>query len=144
MLASFLHTARIPARSAFSPTRGFARLTLIGRISDDPELKTASNGSEYVKYTVVTDTPSRPLPDGTYPPRNSTWHNIVAFYPPTHGKLTSLRRGARVYVEATYEMKKLAATDDTPARLVVNLRHDKIHVIDKGPNADAPIEHSEG
>ncbi|KAH7344848.1 hypothetical protein B0J17DRAFT_637088 [Rhizoctonia solani] len=142
MLASFLRTTRGPARSAFPPTRGFARLTLIGRLGADPELKTASNGSEYVKYTVVTDTPSRPLPDGTYPPRSSTWHNIISFIPPTYPKLTSLRKGAHVYVEATYEMKKLEATEDSPARPVVNLRHDKIKVLDKGPNAD-PVEYSE-
>ncbi|KDN50004.1 hypothetical protein RSAG8_01340, partial [Rhizoctonia solani AG-8 WAC10335] len=143
MLASFLHTARIPARSAFPPTRGFARLTLIGRLGADPELKTASTGSEYVKYTIVTDSPSRPLPDGTYPPRVPTWHNIISFIPPTYPKLTSLRRGAHVYVEATYEMRKLEATEDFPARQVVSLRHEKIKVLNKGPNADAPAEHSE-
>ncbi|KAJ1311281.1 hypothetical protein OPQ81_009779 [Rhizoctonia solani] len=142
MLASFLRTARTPARSAFPATRGFARLTLIGRLGTDPELKTASNGSEYVKYTVVTDNPSRALPDGTYPPRSSTWHKIVSFIPPSYPKLTSLRRGAQVYVEATFEMRKLEANEEFPARQIVSLRHDKIQVLDKGPNADAPAEHS--
>ncbi|CUA76854.1 hypothetical protein RSOLAG22IIIB_02330 [Rhizoctonia solani] len=143
MLASFLRSPRTPARSAFPPTRGFARLTLIGRIGGEPELKTASNGSEYVKYTVVTDNPTRPLPDGTYPPRSSTWHNITSFIPPTYERLTSLRRGAHVYVEATYDMKKLPATEEFPARQMVSLRHDKIIVLDKGPNADPSMESPE-
>ncbi|CAE6457866.1 unnamed protein product [Rhizoctonia solani] len=142
MLASFLRTTRVSARPAFPPARGFARLTLIGRLAADPELKTAANGSEFVKYTVVTDTPSRPLPDGTYPQRSSTWHNIISFIPPSYPKLTSLRRGAHVYVEAAYEMKKLEANEEFPARHVVSLRHDKIKVLDKGPNADT-AEHSE-
>ncbi|CCO27008.1 hypothetical protein RSOLAG1IB_02610 [Rhizoctonia solani AG-1 IB] len=141
MLAPVLRTTRLIAPSAFSPARGFARLTLIGRLGADPELKTASNGTEYVKYVVATDAPSRALPDGSHPPSKPTWHNITSFASSAVPRLTALRKGARVYVEATYEMKRLEANEEFPARQVVNLRHERLMVLDKGPNAEASAGH---
>lgn len=52
---SLRSAAATPLRvAAQQQSRGFARLTLVGRLAAAPELRTTGNGTEYVRYTVAT------------------------------------------------------------------------------------------
>ncbi|THH33637.1 hypothetical protein EUX98_g504 [Antrodiella citrinella] len=114
-MLSFTATRRVLAsRSstrAFSstPSRAYdlAKLTLIGRVGKDPELRTTKAGHDYYHYSVVTENyPSPPPgPDGIRPPSPKTWHSILSFQANANNYLKNVKKGARVYVEAGYEVR---------------------------------------
>ncbi|KAG9104099.1 hypothetical protein FRC06_005403 [Ceratobasidium sp. 370] len=109
MLASALRIARSAARTYHPPNRGFAKLTLVGYLGADPELRTTKTDREYVSYTVATKgNPPRPAPDGTRQEPVTSWHRVYAFSPSQVPFLTNLTKGSLVYVEAEYELREPA------------------------------------
>ncbi|KAG9102063.1 hypothetical protein FS749_016251 [Ceratobasidium sp. UAMH 11750] len=127
MLASALRTARSTIRPCHTPNRGFAKLTLVGHLGADPELKTTKNDREYVSYTVATrgERPP-PAPDGTRQEPATSWHRVYAFLPGQVPYLTSLTKGSLVYVEAEYELREPipgAAPGEPGSQRQVFLRH---------------------
>ncbi|KAH9927123.1 uncharacterized protein BXZ73DRAFT_102711 [Epithele typhae] len=123
---------RAPAR-AFSTSavrgRDMAKLTLIGRLGQDPEVRVAKNDAEYVTYTVGTST-SRPAPDSDTPA--TQWHRIVAFNSTAKEYLTTVKKGSLVFVEADYDVRQPdpEASPDTPeGQRMILLRHRELNVL---------------
>ncbi|EGO01588.1 hypothetical protein SERLA73DRAFT_49973, partial [Serpula lacrymans var. lacrymans S7.3] len=96
---------------AFSttPSRSYdlSKLTLVGRLGKDPELRTTKTEKEYVAYTVATTNypPPPPNPDGSRAESATTWHHIISFHPGQNQFLRGLAKGTRVYVEANFELR---------------------------------------
>ncbi|KAF8211451.1 hypothetical protein K438DRAFT_1427741, partial [Mycena galopus ATCC 62051] len=93
---------------AFSTTRrhaDLAKLTLIGNLGKDPELKMTKNNKEFVSYSVATTTYGPPKDDGQRE-ATTTWHRLMSFLPGSNKYLQSLKAGSKVYVEATYELRE--------------------------------------
>jgi len=142
--------SRASART-FSTTsaRGYdvAKLMLIGRLGKDPEVRTSKSDQEYVSYTVATTNypPPPPNPDGTRKPAKTTWHNILSFSPVANTYLKSLEKGARVWVEANFELREPEPNSDpsTPqGQRQIFLRHESIRVVGNRPNKGEE-EHTE-
>jgi len=120
--------------SSVSRASDLAKLTLIGRLGKDPEVRTTKNDKEYVSYTVATTNYPSPPPnaDGSRPPSSTTWHHILSFNPNSNNYLRTLPKGAHVYVEANYELREadLAAEPQSPqAQRQIFLRHENIRVL---------------
>ncbi|EIN10319.1 hypothetical protein PUNSTDRAFT_119334 [Punctularia strigosozonata HHB-11173 SS5] len=130
-------SARAPTR-AFSTTAtrraDLSKLSLIGRLGKDPELRTTKTGKEYVSYTVATTNypPPPPNPDGTRAESTTTWHHVLCFNPSSIAYLRRLEKGARVYVEANFELREPDPSADpaTPqGQRQIFLRHELIRVL---------------
>ncbi|KAF8609527.1 nucleic acid-binding protein [Ceratobasidium sp. AG-I] len=138
MLFAAIRTARTAIRPAH-PARGYAKLTLIGRLGRDPEVRTTKTDREYVSYTVATTNSSPPGPQGERVEPTTSWHRVFAFTPTQVPYLMNLRKGSQVYVEAAYEFREAMpnAEPGTPeSRNQVFLRQEKIKLLSRPPNHD--------
>jgi hypothetical protein len=133
---------------AFSTTRAaradISKLTLIGRLGKEPELRTSKLGKEYVTYVVATTNypPPPPNPDGTRPDSTTTWHRVMSFSESANKYLQTLKKGSKVYVEANFELREPEPNADptTPAgQRQIFLRHEMIRLLNS-PKAADPSE----
>ncbi|QSZ30508.1 hypothetical protein DSL72_000062 [Monilinia vaccinii-corymbosi] len=85
----------------FSSTRrnSLAKLTLIGRLADKPEVTATSQGQEIMKYAVGTSS-------GKGENQKTSWFRVVSFMPegPQRDFISSLEKGTMVFVEAEASM----------------------------------------
>jgi len=77
----------------------FAKLTLVGRLADKPEITATSQGQEIMKYAIGTST-------GRGENQRTSWFRVVSFMPegPQRDFISSLDKGTLVYVEAEATM----------------------------------------
>ncbi|KAF8165068.1 hypothetical protein B0H34DRAFT_221589 [Crassisporium funariophilum] len=139
-------TARAFSSRAFSTTprraADLAKLTLIGHLTRDPETRLTKRDKEFVTYTVATSSPSPPDVNGERLPPTTTFHRILCFNEGSSKYLRSLRKGSRVYVETSFEIKEPEPEADptTPqGQRQIFLRHETIRVL----NNPKRSEHSE-
>lgn len=66
------------AFSQTTPTQ-LARMTLVGRLAADPELKQAKTGGDYINYTVGTSY-------GPKEARQTSWFRVASFAPEGPGR----------------------------------------------------------
>jgi single-stranded DNA-binding protein len=142
-----LTTRRLQAFSTSAArAHDVSKLTLIGRLGGEPQVKTTKNGKEYItygscplllrhnaltrrdRYTVATTNypPPPPNPDGTRAAAGTSWHHVYSFHPSANNYLRTLGKGARVFVEANFEMREGAADADggaAQAQRQIFLRH---------------------
>ncbi|KAF8529944.1 hypothetical protein JB92DRAFT_551427 [Gautieria morchelliformis] len=127
--------------TASSRHADMAKLTLIGRLGKDPQVKTTSNDKEYVLYTVATrNAPPPPNEDARRDPTTS-WHSVLSFNPGANNYLKNLKKGYHVYVEANYELKDAdpsADADSPAAQRQIFLRHDMVKVLSRPHVAETP------
>ncbi|QRW05529.1 nucleic acid-binding protein [Ceratobasidium sp. AG-Ba] len=133
MLAAALRTARLNARPHAPTARGFARLTIVGHLGADPEIRTTKTDRQYMSYIVATKGRlPPPAPDGTRQEPTTTWHRVYAFNESQAEYLQKLTKGSLVYVEAEYELREpvSGASPDSPeAQRQVFLRQEKIMLL---------------
>ncbi|KAF8631172.1 hypothetical protein AX15_002511 [Amanita polypyramis BW_CC] len=131
-------TSRAVSARAFStsPARSadLAKLTLIGTLARDPEVRQTRHEKEFVTYTVATQNyPPPPLEaNGERRPSTSTFHRLLSFHEHTNRFLQTLRKGTRVYVEANYELREPEAGADptTPhGQRQIFLRHEHLRIL---------------
>ncbi|KAK7470958.1 ssDNA-binding protein, mitochondrial [Stygiomarasmius scandens] len=135
--------ARAASRSFSTSSRrasDLAKLTLIGRLGRDPELKYTKNNAEFVTYVVATSNYPPPPPDanGERPPAKTSWHRILSFTENSNKYLLTLRKGSRVYVEANYELREPEPDADptTPmGQRQIFLRHETLRLLSPPPRS---------
>ncbi|KAK7695565.1 hypothetical protein QCA50_000201 [Cerrena zonata] len=115
--------------SGIARASDLAKLTLIGRLGKDPEVRRTKSDKEYVSYTVATTNypPPPPNPDGTRPEPKVSWHTVLSFNATSNNYLRTLLKGSQVYVEANYELREPdpTADPDTPqGQRQIFLRHE--------------------
>jgi hypothetical protein len=92
MSSFLLRTSRaLPAARAFSTSsarNSFAKMTIIGRLADTPELQATSTGQEIIKYAVATNS-------GSKDNQKTSFFKIAAFIPegPQRDFISSLDKG---------------------------------------------------
>jgi len=132
--AGRLNTFSRTFSSSRSAQLDVARLTLVGRLGRDPEVKVTKTDKEYVSYVVGTTNLPGPAVDGVRPEPSTTWHRILSFNPSSNNYLRTLEKGSLVFVEANYEMRdpqRDAEPGSPEAQRQVFLRHDTIRVLKK-------------
>lgn len=73
------------------------KVTLIGRLGKDPELKTLDGGSKVTKFTLATDESYKDK-NGEWQ-TNTEWHNIILWRDLAESAEKKLKKGDLVYVE---------------------------------------------
>jgi single-strand DNA-binding protein len=82
------------------------KISLVGNIGRDPEIRTSQGGAKIASFSVATSETWRDKVDGERKERVE-WHNIVVFNP----KLVDIiekyyKKGQRVYVEGQIQSRK--------------------------------------
>ncbi|KAF7901580.1 uncharacterized protein EAF01_006879 [Botrytis porri] len=92
--------------STSARNNSFAKLTLIGRLADKPEITATSQGQEIMKYAVGTNT-------GRGENQKTSWFRVVSFLPegPQRDFISNLEKGTLVYVEAEAQMNNYQDAD---------------------------------
>ncbi|KAI6004126.1 hypothetical protein EDD15DRAFT_2385194 [Pisolithus albus] len=126
-------------RRAFSTSSSrsydVAKLTLVGRLGKDPEVRTTKSDREYVAYTVATTNYPPPPPILTAVTRQeagTSWHHLISFNPAQNSYLKSLTKGTQVYVEANFELREPDPNADpstSAGQRQIFLRHETIRVL---------------
>lgn len=85
------------------------RLTLIGRVGRDPEIKTFDNGGRIAKFSVATS--ERWKDKAGAQQERTEWHNVVVKNECLVKFVeTSLKRGGHIYIEGKLESRKYVGT----------------------------------
>ncbi|KAF2160697.1 hypothetical protein M409DRAFT_59729 [Zasmidium cellare ATCC 36951] len=96
---AFANSSRTFTSSARRP---LARMQLIGRLADAPELFATSTGKELVRYAVGVPTGPRDEQGN----RQASWYRVAAFIDegPQRDYVLNLPKGTQVYVDADAKM----------------------------------------
>jgi len=80
------------------------KVTLIGNLGQDPEIRTLENGTQVGRFSLAT---SDSYKDKSGDWQNQTdWHNIVVWRDLAERALTQLKKGSMVYVEGKISNRK--------------------------------------
>jgi len=80
------------------------KVTLIGNLGQDPEVRTLENGTQVGRFSLAT---SDSYKDKNGDWQNQTeWHNIVVWRDLAERALTQLKKGSMVYVEGKISNRK--------------------------------------
>ncbi|KAI1457178.1 nucleic acid-binding protein [Annulohypoxylon moriforme] len=92
-----------------SARRDIAKITLVGNLAATPELKATSTGHDIIEYAVASNS-------GPRENRQTSWFRVAAFIEegPRRDFLTSLPKGATVYVEGDAIMNSYNDSDGKP------------------------------
>ncbi|KAM0804735.1 hypothetical protein BDR22DRAFT_885406 [Usnea florida] len=112
---SFLTSIRPPAlraltplhhRFSTTPASHLARMTIVGRLADNPEIVPTSTGRDVVKYVLGTSS-------GKGENKQTSWWHVSSFIPEggMRDLLVSLGKGSLLCVEGECSMRKFQAKD---------------------------------
>ena len=80
---------------------GLNRVSLVGNLGGDPELKTTASGQSMLKFNIATSESYRDKENKVVD--RTEWHRIVVFGKQAEGLAKFVRKGWRVYVEGRLE-----------------------------------------
>lgn len=83
----------------------FNRITLIGRLTADPELKHTEGGIPYCNFTVAVDRPMKKNPDGSKDDRGADFIDCVAFRGTAETLAQYKKKGDPIVVEGRLEIR---------------------------------------
>lgn len=141
---SFLTSLRptLPARTLFltrtlstHPQHHLARMTIVGRLADSPEIIATSTGQDVVRYALGTS-------HGPKDNRSTSWWKVACFAPEggLREAVLGLGKGSLVYVEGDASMNKFTAKDGT-AQSALSIVQRNFEILDRrDPRAEGQGE----
>ena len=123
------------------------KVTLIGRLGRDPEVRHTQGGDRVVSFGLATSERWKDRNSGERKERTE-WHNIVIFNDGL-GKVAEqyLRKGSKVYLEGQIQSRKYQASDGverTAYEIVLRRFGGEMTLLDDGERRPAPDESSYG
>ncbi|KXN87961.1 Single-stranded DNA-binding protein rim1, mitochondrial [Leucoagaricus sp. SymC.cos] len=128
-----------PTTKAFSTSRpvfwDVAKLTLVGRLAKDPEIRSTKNEKPYITYTVMTLNGVNTNQGGTRMTQRQTvptYHRVLCFNPNDIDVLSRLKKGSKVFVQADYSIKEPEPEADPKSPLGqrhIFLTHDSLKIL---------------
>jgi single-strand DNA-binding protein len=79
------------------------RVTLLGNVGRDPEVKVLTGGNAVAEFSLATSTGGYTTKDGKEVPQRTQWHRIKAFGAITTAIERYVKKGASIYVEGRIE-----------------------------------------
>lgn len=124
----------------------FNRVTLIGNLGRDPDIRFLANGSPVANFSLATSEAWNDKATGNRT-EETTWHAIVAYGRTAEIASEFLRKGAQCLVEGRYVSRRYVAKDGTE-KVVFEVKCDRLmlmggRAIDGGeesaPRAARPV-----
>lgn len=79
------------------------RVTLLGNVGRDPEVKVLTGGNAVAEFSLATSTGGYTTTDGREIPQKTQWHRIKAFGAITSNIEKYVKKGSTIYVEGRIE-----------------------------------------
>jgi len=114
----------------------FNRITIVGYLGRDPEMRYLPSGDPVTSFTVATTEPGR-TQDGQQQPDRTTWFRISAF-----GKLAEtcsqfLHKGSYVYIEGPLSQREYTDRDGAQ-RTSLDVRAREMRMLDRRDEGGEP------
>ena len=113
--------------------KGVNRVTLIGNLGNDPEIKFLTNGDAVCNLSIATSESWKDKSTGQ-PQERTEWHRVVFFRKPAEiiGEYT--KKGSKLYIEGRLQTRKWQDKDGND-RYTTEIRGDQFQFLDsKGDN----------
>ncbi len=112
------------------------RVTLLGNVGNDPEIR-ESNGGKFATFRLATTDRAYTKKDGTQVPERTEWHSIIV-----NGALVTtieryVRKGTKLYIEGKLRTRKYTARDNTE-RTVTEIYLDQMEMLGGKPAESNP------
>lgn len=75
------------------------RITLLGNVGSDPDVKTIPGGSKVANFTLATSERGYTLQNGTQVPERVEWHNVVCWNGPATIVESYVKKGSKLFIE---------------------------------------------
>ena len=85
------------------------RLTLIGNLGGDPELRTLENGTQVARFSIATSESYNDKAGGWI--TQTEWHNIVVWRELAERCAANLKKGSKAYVDGKVTYRKYTDKD---------------------------------
>lgn len=79
------------------------RVTLLGNVGRDPEVRVLTGGNAVAEFSLATSTGGYTTKDGREVPQKTQWHRIKAFGAITSSIERYVKKGSTIYVEGRIE-----------------------------------------
>lgn len=79
------------------------RVTLLGNVGRDPEVKVLTGGNAVAEFSLATSTGGYTTKDGKEVPQKTQWHRIKAFGAITSAIERCVKKGSTIYVDGRIE-----------------------------------------
>jgi len=113
------------------------KVTLIGNLGQDPEVRTLENGTQVGRFSLAT---SDAYKDKNGDWQNQTdWHNIVVWRDLAERALTQLKKGSMVYVEGKISNRKYTDKDGVE-KTVCDIVASTFRLLEKREKSDGPAD----
>lgn len=90
------------------------RITLLGNVGKDPEVRTLTNGGKVASFNLATTERGYTKKDGVQMPERTEWHNIVIFKPGLVDVAEKyIRKGTKLYIEGMMRTRSYEGNDGT-------------------------------
>jgi single-strand DNA-binding protein len=115
----------------------FNRITIVGYLGRDPEMRYMPSGDPVTSFTVATTEPGRTQEGQQQQPERTTWFRISAF-----GRLAEtcnqfLHKGSYVYLEGTLSQREYTDRDGVP-RTSLDVRARDMRMLDRRGEGGMP------
>ena len=118
-------------------TRSINKVTLIGNLGKDPELRYTSSGVAVASFTLATNE-SWKDPEGNIQERTQ-WHNIVAWRKLAEICGEYLKKGSKIYLEGKLQYRNYDDKNGVK-RYVTEIVIDEMLMLDTKAGTQAPAE----
>lgn len=120
------------------------RVTLIGNVGKDPEIRNTQDGREIASFTLATSEAWKDKSSGERRERTE-WHEVVVFSQPLINIIKNyVHKGSKLYVEGALHTRKWTdtstGTDRKKTEIVIQAYHGSIMLLDAKGGARASEE----
>ncbi|KAL2038388.1 hypothetical protein N7G274_008727 [Stereocaulon virgatum] len=118
-----------------TPTSRLARMTIVGRLADSPEIVATSSGQDVVRYALGTS-------HGPKDNRQTSWWKVACFAPEggLRDLVMGLGKGSLVCLEGDCSMSKFQGKDGT-AQTALSIVQRNVEILDRrDPRAEGQTE----
>jgi len=111
----------------------FAKISIIGNLGADPELKYTTDGKPRLEMRVATNE-RRKSASGEWEDK-TTWYRVIMFGERSVKLAEWLRKGRKVYAEGRLQVD-LYDSKDGEKRVALDILASEVVVVDRNPDAD--------
>ena len=111
----------------------YNKITLIGNIGKDAEIKTFDNGNSVINFTLATQTSYKDKNSGEWI-NNTTWHNIQKFSKYAESEIIKLTKGTQCLVEGKQLNKEYESNGEKKRFSIVEANFTKVLTKNENPN----------
>lgn len=114
------------------------RITLLGNVGGDPEIRTIDGGAKVATFTLATTERSYTKRDGTVSPERTEWHNIVLWRGLADIAEKYIRKGTKLYIEGPLRTRSYEDRNGVK-RYVAEVYADNLELLSQPQQVTQPV-----